>query len=99
MLLFLAQLMVRPSSVFLCDFAEPSQPLLPSQAIYLLTSLISLPSSGTASTATLLDTLPDFNVFSRLFDMVFLVAAGAIFISRWIGRKLRDDDGLAAQYT
>ncbi|GAA5914418.1 hypothetical protein JCM6882_008226 [Rhodosporidiobolus microsporus] len=68
-------------------------------AIYLLTSLISLPSSPSASTATsLLDTLPDFNVFSRLFDSVFLIAAGGIFVSRWIGRRLRDDEGLTAQY-
>ncbi|GAA5831859.1 hypothetical protein JCM11251_003913 [Rhodosporidiobolus azoricus] len=68
-------------------------------AIYLLTSLISLPSSPSASTANaLLDTLPDFNVFSRLFDSVFLIAAGAIFVSRWIGRTLRDDEGLTAQY-
>ncbi|GAA5850021.1 hypothetical protein JCM8547_000984 [Rhodosporidiobolus lusitaniae] len=68
-------------------------------AIYLLTSLISLPSSPSASTTTLLDTLPDFNVFSRLFDTVFLLAAGALFVSRWLARKLRDDGSLTAQYS
>ncbi|GAA5878165.1 hypothetical protein JCM3774_004316 [Rhodotorula dairenensis] len=67
-------------------------------AIYFLTSLISLPSSPSATTTSLLDTLPDFNVFSRLFDSAFLLAAGAIFFSRWIGRQFRDDAGLAAIY-
>ncbi|GAA5919085.1 hypothetical protein JCM1841_003741 [Sporobolomyces salmonicolor] len=67
-------------------------------AIYLLTSLISLPSSPTAATTTLLDTLPDFNVFSRLFDSVFLLAAFSLFVSRWAHRKLRDDEGMTAQY-
>ncbi|BGP44922.1 hypothetical protein JCM10450v2_000737 [Rhodotorula kratochvilovae] len=67
-------------------------------AVYLLTSLISLPSAPTQSTQHLLDTLPDFNVFSRLFDSVFLLAAVALFVSRWIGRKFRDDAGLASQY-
>ncbi|BGP12881.1 hypothetical protein JCM10213_005165 [Rhodosporidiobolus nylandii] len=67
-------------------------------AIYLITSLISLPSSPSESTTTLLDTLPDFNVFSRLFDSVFLIAASAIFVSRWVSKKLRDDEGLSAQY-
>ncbi|GAA5980246.1 hypothetical protein JCM10908_001586 [Rhodotorula pacifica] len=67
-------------------------------AIYLLTSLISLPSSPSEASTSLLDTLPDFNVFSRLFDSVFLLAAVAIFVSRWIGRQFRDDAGLAAMY-
>ncbi|BGP53009.1 hypothetical protein JCM8202_004093 [Rhodotorula sphaerocarpa] len=67
-------------------------------AIYLLTSLISLPSSPSATTTSLLDTLPDFNVFSRLFDSVFLLAASAMFLSRYISRKFRDDAGLAAMY-
>ncbi|KPV78568.1 uncharacterized protein RHOBADRAFT_51020 [Rhodotorula graminis WP1] len=67
-------------------------------AVYLLTSLISLPSSPTASSTQLLDTLPDFQVFSRLFDSVFLLAAVALFVSRWIGRKFADEAGLASQY-
>ncbi|GAA5825493.1 hypothetical protein JCM3770_004518, partial [Rhodotorula araucariae] len=67
-------------------------------AVYLLTSLISLPSAPTPSTQHLLDTLPDFNVFSRLFDSVFLLAAVALFVSRWIGRKFRDDAALVSQY-
>ncbi|GAA6061931.1 hypothetical protein JCM10212_001499 [Sporobolomyces blumeae] len=68
-------------------------------ATYLLTSLISLPSSPTPETTTLLDTLPDFNVFSRLFDSVFLLAAGTLFVSRYAHRKLRDDDAVTNQYS
>ncbi|GAA5844512.1 hypothetical protein JCM3766R1_007147 [Sporobolomyces carnicolor] len=68
-------------------------------AIYLLTSLISLPSSPTPETTTLLDTLPDFNVFSRLFDSVFLLAAATLFVSRFAHRKLRDDEGVSSQYS
>jgi hypothetical protein len=43
---------------------------------------------------SLIDTLPSFDVFSRLFDVVFLVSAGTVFVLRWIERKLRVDDGL-----
>ncbi|GAA5922305.1 Golgi pH regulator family protein [Sporobolomyces koalae] len=68
-------------------------------AIYLLTSLISLPSSPTPETTTLLDTLPDFNVFSRLFDSVFLLAAATVFVSRFAHRKLRDDEAVTHQYS
>lgn len=75
----------------LCDFIA--------KAIYLLTSLISLPSSPTPETTTLLDTLPDFNVFSRLFDSVFLLAAATLFVSRFAHRKLRDDEGVSSQYS
>lgn len=66
--------------------------------MYLLTSLISLPSSPSQSTTTLLDTLPSFSVFSRLFDTVFLVAAGAVFVVRWVNRKMRVDEGVSTQY-
>jgi golgi pH regulator len=59
-------------------------------AVYLVTSLIALPSSD-RSTTDLLDTLPDFAVFSRLFDCVFLVAASAWFAVRWLERKIRVD--------
>lgn len=61
--------------------------------MYLLTSLISLPSSPSESSAILLDTLPDFNVFSRLFDIVFLIAAGTVFAARWVHRSLTVDGG------
>lgn len=64
--------------------------------MYLLTSLISLPSSPSESSALLLDTLPDFNVFSRLFDSVFLFAAGTVFVLRWIERKIRVEDILTS---
>jgi hypothetical protein len=58
-----------------------------------VTSLISLPSSSAADTSTdLLETLPDFAIFSRLFDGVFLVAAGGWFALRWLERKIRVDD-------
>lgn len=94
MLLFLAQLMVSVSRSAALVLANP----LISQAMYLLTSLISLPSSPTQSTTTLLDTLPSFSVFSRLFDTVFLIAAGAVFVVRWVDRKMRVDEGVSTQY-
>lgn len=97
MLLFLAQLMVGPPMTASVSRRALTHARL-AQAIYLLTSLISLPSSPSATTTSLLDTLPDFNVFSRLFDSVFLLAAAGIFVSRWIGRQFRDDAGLAAMY-
>ena len=66
--------------------------------MYLLTSLISLPSSPSQSTTVLLDTLPSFAVFSRLFDTVFLFAAAAVFFVRWLDRKLKVEDGIQANY-
>lgn len=86
---------VSPAFCFRC---APLFNPLSLQSIYLLTSLISLPSSPTQSTTTLLDTLPSFAVFSRLFDSVFLVAAGAVFVVRYIDRKIRVEDGISAQY-
>jgi hypothetical protein len=77
---------------------------LSTQAVYLLTSLISLPHPETSdsgasvnSAATLLDTLPDFRVFSRLFDGVFLLAAVGCFVLRWLQRKIRVDEHLGLQ--
>ncbi|KAK4058131.1 hypothetical protein OIO90_000870 [Microbotryomycetes sp. JL221] len=67
-------------------------------ALYFLTSLISLPSSPSDASEHLLDTLPSFAVFSRLFDLVFLIAAGSTFVVRWIGRKMKVQEGLSAQY-
>lgn len=58
-------------------------------AVYLLTSLIALPSSP--ATDSLLDTLPSFNIFSRLFDSVFLIAASSVFVVRWLDTKIRSD--------
>lgn len=93
MLLFLAQLMVSPCSpsprpIYLADPDAHS-----TQAVYLLTSLISLPSTLSESATTLLSTLPSFNVFSRLFDSVFLFAAGTVFFGRFVERKIRVVDG------
>ncbi|KAK4699495.1 hypothetical protein P7C70_g6765, partial [Phenoliferia sp. Uapishka_3] len=65
-------------------------------SMYLLTSLISLPSSPSESSAILLDTLPAFDVFSRLFDSVFLFSAGTVFVLRWIERKIRVEDILTS---
>ncbi|KAL8277334.1 hypothetical protein RQP46_010287 [Phenoliferia psychrophenolica] len=65
-------------------------------SMYLLTSLISLPSSPSESSALLLNTLPEFNVFSRLFDSVFLFAAGTVFVLRWVERKIRVEDILTS---
>lgn len=63
------------------------------QAVYLLTSLISLPSTLSESTTSLLETLPAFNVFSRLFDSVFLFSAATVFFGRFVERKIRIVDG------
>lgn len=68
-------------------------------AVYLLTSLISLPDSPSASTMALLDTLPSFNVFSRLFDIVFLITALAVLVARYVEKKVRVEDNLSAQYS
>lgn len=62
-----------------------------SQAVYLITSLISLPQSDEDTqkgAAPLLATLPDFRVFSRIFDAVFLTTAVVVFVARWIHRKV-----------
>jgi len=55
-------------------------------SIYLLTSLISLP--ATSSTNELLESLPDFSIFSRVFDLVFLVAAGGCIVLRWLRNQI-----------
>ncbi|SCZ90126.1 BZ3500_MvSof-1268-A1-R1_Chr1-3g01792 [Microbotryum saponariae] len=69
-------------------------------AMYLLTSLISLPSTpgSNDTTTSLLDTLPEFSVFSRLFDLVFLCSAALAFVIRFVDRKLKVEDGGSAQY-
>lgn len=96
MLLFLALLMVRLSLPPL-PFASPTNPAYPlPQSMYLLTSLISLPSSPSESSALLLDTLPSFDVFSRLFDSAFLLAAGTVFVLRWVERKIRVEEPLSS---
>ena len=61
-------------------------------AVYLLTSLISLPATGDSAANQLLRTLPDFAVFTRLFDGVFLAAAVGWGFLRWIERRIRVDD-------
>lgn len=94
MLLFLAQLMVR---AFL--LSSSSTNALATQGIYLLTSLISLPQSPNETTTSLLDTLPSFDVFSRLFDSVFLIAAGTVFSLRWVERKIRVEESVGGQYS
>lgn len=68
-------------------------------AVYLLTSLISLPSGDPErnKAAVLLNTLPAFQTFSRLFDIVFLLAASAVFAIRWIQRKVRVEENLGLQ--
>ncbi|KAK4054804.1 hypothetical protein OIV83_000728 [Microbotryomycetes sp. JL201] len=67
-------------------------------ALYFITSLISLPSSPSEASEHLLDTLPSFAVFSRLFDLVFLVAACTTFVIRLVGNKMKVQEGLTAQY-
>jgi hypothetical protein len=67
-------------------------------AIYLVTSLVALPASPGSSTAQLLETLPDFAVFSRLFDGVFLLVALGSLAAKWLERKVRADDPSVAGY-
>lgn len=106
MLLCLAQLLV--SAAIITSLAQPSLTghKINTQAVYLVTSLISLP-SGTGSdtdpddssnaAAILLDTLPDFRVFARLFDAVFLLTAAICFVLRYLQRKIRVDEHLGLQ--
>ncbi|MBW0550553.1 hypothetical protein O181_090268 [Austropuccinia psidii MF-1] len=67
-------------------------------AMYLLTSLISLPSSSSPSssptdeiknvTSELLNTLPSFSRFSRLFDIVFLLTGILTGLIRWLNKQI-----------
>ncbi|KLT45435.1 hypothetical protein CC85DRAFT_134821 [Cutaneotrichosporon oleaginosum] len=43
---------------------------------------------------SLLRSLPDFRVFGRLFDAVFLLTALSTFVYRWIAAKVTDDGDL-----
>lgn len=43
---------------------------------------------------SLLRSLPDFRVFGRLFDAVFLLAALSTFVYRWVAAKVSDDGDL-----
>ncbi|GAA99132.1 uncharacterized protein L969DRAFT_621666 [Mixia osmundae IAM 14324] len=65
-------------------------------AIYLITSMISLPSAQASDTDTatsqLLASLPESSTFRRMFDLVLLIAATLTFAVRFIGRKLTTDD-------
>jgi hypothetical protein len=49
---------------------------------------------------SLLSTLPDFRVFGRLFDVMFLLAASGTAIYRYIAMKVNtaDDSGEAFRY-
>ncbi|CAD6567989.1 MAG: hypothetical protein CYPHOPRED_002285 [Cyphobasidiales sp. Tagirdzhanova-0007] len=70
-------------------------------AVYLITSLISLPSVDATdkenASSPLLATLPDFRIFQRLFDGFFLFSATAVFAVRWLQRKIRVDEHLGLQ--
>lgn len=66
--------------------------------MYLLTCLISLPSSSTlessSSTRTddLLSTLPSFQLFSRLFDIVFLFTGLLTGLIRWLAKQIHQTE-------
>lgn len=47
---------------------------------------------------SLLATLPDFRVFGRLFDVLFLVAAVGTALYRYIGNKLNGPDEFGTIY-
>lgn len=61
-------------------------------AVYILTFLISLPTTDDKQVEALLATLPDFAVFQRLFDAGFLAAALAWLCFRFLERSVRGDD-------
>lgn len=66
--------------------------------MYLLTCLISLPSSSalesSSSTRTddLLSTLPSFQLFSRLFDIVFLFTGLLTGLIRWLAKQIHQTE-------
>ncbi|PLW26778.1 hypothetical protein PCANC_28583 [Puccinia coronata f. sp. avenae] len=76
-------------------------------AMYLLTCLISLPSStptrGAGGEVTksdeLLNTLPSFSRFSKLFDLVFLTTGSLTFLSRWLIKQIHYPDSPPAFLT
>ncbi|EGG09348.1 uncharacterized protein MELLADRAFT_95779 [Melampsora larici-populina 98AG31] len=58
-------------------------------AMYLLTCLISLPSASSSTRPDdLLSTLPSFHLFSRLFDIVFLVTGILTGLIRWLAKQI-----------
>ncbi|KAH9819660.1 Abscisic acid G-protein coupled receptor-domain-containing protein [Melampsora americana] len=58
-------------------------------AMYLLTCLISLPSASSSTRPDdLLSTLPSFHLFSRLFDIVFLVTGIVTGLIRWLAKQI-----------
>ena len=70
---------VGPSFMLLC--------LAQLMAVWLLTSLVSLPTSN-----PLLESLPDFGVYARVFDAAFLLAATGCFAVRWLEQRIRVDE-------
>jgi hypothetical protein len=48
--------------------------------------------------ASLLATLPDFRVFGRLFDVMFVLAALSTMVWRYIGNKLNGPDEFGTVY-
>jgi hypothetical protein len=58
------------------------------------------PENVIASDDSLLSSLPDFRVFGRIFDVVFLLAAFGTALYRYIAHKVNaaDDSGEIYQY-
>ncbi|KAG0151532.1 hypothetical protein CROQUDRAFT_650938 [Cronartium quercuum f. sp. fusiforme G11] len=64
-------------------------------AMYLLTCLISLPSSSSSNARgpdDLLSTLPSFQLFSRLFDIVFLLTGLLTGLIRWLSKQINQTE-------
>lgn len=65
------------------------------------TEAVSRPGSNIATTNdSLLASLPDFRVFGRVFDVVFLLAAFGTALYRYVAHKVNaaDDSGEMHQY-
>jgi hypothetical protein len=65
------------------------------------TEAVSRPGSNIATTNdSLLASLPDFRVFGRVFDVVFLLAAFGTALYRYVAHKVNaaDDSGEMYQY-
>jgi Abscisic acid G-protein coupled receptor len=92
MLLILAQLMVGGNFYVPSDFVLRLK-IHDIKGMYLLSTLIQLrssfpPPAHTSLGETLFSSLPEFEVFGRLFDVCFLVSVTVSGVVRWVSRQL-----------
>lgn len=73
------------------DAADTSDPVALASA-----ALTGLAAAAASADDSLLRSLPDFRVFGRLFDAVFLMAALGTFVYRYIASKVAEDEVAAA---